>query len=229
MYEERASSSPYIQFVWRATAKESGSFVDLAHDFWVLVFRTGGEQTEVLLTGPVTQPEPIYYRAGQTNWGIVLKAHVFVRGLAKKDTLNARTPLPMANDGSFMLRGHQLSMPTYETAEAFVGELVKHDILVASPVIAKALDGAPPAMSTRHLQRHYATATGLTQRQLQQIQRARHAFVLLTQGESIAKAATDAGYADQAHMTRSLKLLAGQTPGQIIKDYLSLTIVAPVQ
>lgn len=218
MHEERSSSSPHIQFVWRAHVREAGRFIDLAHDFWVLVFRTLHDETEVRLTGPVTESLPITYEAGQINWGIVFKAHVFIRDLPKKDMLNKSTTLPMADKQSFMLGRHVIQCPTFDLAEEFVDDLVRRDILNANMSIAEALEAAAPAMSVRTLQRHYLRTTGVTQNQSQQVARARKAFILLQEGKSIVDAAFEAGYSDQAHMTRSLKLLAGQTPGQILAD-----------
>lgn len=219
MFEERQSDSPHIQFVWRATVSESGSFEDLAHDFWVLVFRTSANsETQVILTGPVTKAETIHYEAGQVNWGIALRSHVFVTGLPKKELLDTRTVLTSLGN-TFWLGDHELQIPTYETAEKFVDQLVSDGLLNASLVIADALAGNAPYMSERNLQRQYSKVTGLTRSQTEQIQRARQAFVLLEQGMSIIDASQQAGYADQAHMTRALKLLAGQTPGQIIRDY----------
>jgi hypothetical protein len=219
MHEERDSSSPHIQFVWRAHVEESGSFIDLAHDFWVLVFRTLHNQTEVKLTGPVTESLPISYEAGQVNWGIVFKAHVFIHDLPKKDMLNKSTTLPMVGKESFRLGKHVIELPAYQTAEEFVDDLVRRGILNADMNIAAALEEDAPAMSVRSLQRHHLRTTGLTQSQSRQVARARRAFMLLQEGKSIVDAAFESGYADQAHMTRSLKLLAGQTPGQIIADY----------
>jgi hypothetical protein len=221
IFEERPSNSPHIQFIWRATVTKSGNFIDVAHDFWVLVFRTRPARTEVILTGPVIQPETIAYQAGQTNWGIVFKAHVFITSLSKKAMLNNRTTLSVTPRHTFLLGKHEIAIPAYEEAEAFVEDLVKRGVLSASPTVARALSGKPPAMSVRHLQRQYAAVAGLTKGQVEQIQRARHAFVLLEQGKSIAAAASEAGYADQAHLTRSLRLLAGQTPGRIIQDYIA--------
>jgi AraC-like DNA-binding protein len=78
-------------------------------------------------------------------------------------------------------------------------------------------------LSLRSVQRRFLRATGLTYGTLDQIERAREAATLLEQGISIADAVYYAGYADQPHLTRSLKRFVGQTPGQILriqKDYL---------
>jgi methylphosphotriester-DNA--protein-cysteine methyltransferase len=50
---------------------------------------------------------------------------------------------------------------------------------------------------------------------MRQIERARHAATLLKDGVSILDAVHEAGYFDQAHLTRSLKHLIGQTPVEI--------------
>ena len=57
----------------------------------------------------------------------------------------------------------------------------------------------------------------MTHSTIRQIERARHAANLLKQGVSILDTVPEAGYFDQAHLTRSLKYLIGQTPAQIIR------------
>lgn len=219
MHEERLSNSPHIQFVWRSYAQSAGSFEDLAHDFWVLVFRELNGKVEVRLTGPITKSQTIHYEAGLSSWGIVFKAHVFIFNLPKTEMLNTSTLLPMVTATSFRLGDHVIEISSFNHAEEFVDSLIGKGILNANPSIAKALAGSDPAMSTRTLQRYFLNVTGLTKNKTEQIARARKAFMLLQQGKSIADASFDAGYADQAHMTRSLKLLAGQTPKQIITAF----------
>jgi len=63
----------------------------------------------------------------------------------------------------------------------------------------------------------FLQATGLTHKTIRQIERAKHALVLLQQGVPILDVVYQAGYFDQPHLTRSLKHLLGQTPAQIIR------------
>ena len=56
----------------------------------------------------------------------------------------------------------------------------------------------------------------MTHSTFRQIERARYATNLLKQGVSILDAVHEAGFFDQAHLTRSLKHLIGQTPAKII-------------
>jgi Transcriptional regulator containing an amidase domain and an AraC-type DNA-binding HTH domain len=82
--------------------------------------------------------------------------------------------------------------------------------------VESALRGEPLELSTRSVQRRFLQATGLTQGSIRQIERARHATMLLQGGVSILDTVEQAGYSDQAHLTRSLKYLIGKTPAQII-------------
>ena len=60
-----------------------------------------------------------------------------------------------------------------------------------------------------------ATRTGLTRGAIRQIERADRAVALLTAGIPALEVVRRTGYADQPHMTRSLKHLAGRTPTQL--------------
>jgi AraC-like DNA-binding protein len=50
---------------------------------------------------------------------------------------------------------------------------------------------------------------------ISQIERAKQAAALLSQGVLLLDAVYQAGYADQSHMTRSLKHFIGHTPAHI--------------
>ena len=50
-----------------------------------------------------------------------------------------------------------------------------------------------------------------------QIERARYATNLLRDGASILDTVHEAGYFDQAHLTRSLKVLIGETPASVMR------------
>lgn len=60
---------------------------------------------------------------------------------------------------------------------------------------------------------------------MRQIERARRATLLLQDGLAIADVAHGAGYFDQAHLTRSLGRLVGQTPGQIARGETQLSFL----
>jgi methylphosphotriester-DNA--protein-cysteine methyltransferase len=83
--------------------------------------------------------------------------------------------------------------------------------------VEAALQGQLKDLSIRTARRHFLRTTGLTQKAIRQIERARYATVLLQEGKSILDVVYEAGYYDQSHLTRSLKYFIGQTPTQIMQ------------
>jgi methylphosphotriester-DNA--protein-cysteine methyltransferase len=65
----------------------------------------------------------------------------------------------------------------------------------------------------------------MTHGQFRQIERARHAANLLRDGAPILDTVHEAGYFDQAHLTRSLKILIGETPASIIRRDAQLSFL----
>ncbi len=101
-----------------------------------------------------------------------------------------------------------------------------HDgLIVVDGAVDAALQGHRQDLSVRSAQRHFLQATGLTHNMIRQIQRARHATNLLKQGVRILDTVHEAGYYDQAHLTRSLKYLIGQTPAQILRAEKQLSFL----
>ncbi|MEJ2559367.1 MAG: AraC family transcriptional regulator [Anaerolineae bacterium] len=94
-----------------------------------------------------------------------------------------------------------------------VRQLVDNQINL--PVVDAVLRGHPQELSIRTVQRRFLQATGITHNAVHQIERARHATLLLESGLSILDTVDQAGYYDQPHLTRSLKRYIGQTPTQI--------------
>ena len=106
-------------------------------------------------------------------------------------------------------------IPPYEQVETFVNRLVREEVLLRDPVVNAVLAGQPQKLSARTVRRHFLHATGLTPKALEQISRAQRAAALLEQGVALLDVVYQAGYADQPHMTRSLKHFIGHTPAQI--------------
>ena len=88
-------------------------------------------------------------------------------------------------------------------------------LLVHDPVVPAAVHDDVVGLSTRTLERRVMRATGLTRGLIRQIQRAERAVDLLGRGVPARDVVRLAGYADQPHLTRSLKRFVGQTPSQI--------------
>jgi AraC-like DNA-binding protein len=92
-------------------------------------------------------------------------------------------------------------------------------VLAAVRALARAPHTPVPALAAavglgeRQLRRQFAAAVGYGPKIFARVSRFHHALALVRGGEPLAGAAVAAGYADQAHMTRELVVLAGSTPG----------------
>lgn len=73
-------------------------------------------------------------------------------------------------------------------------------------------------LSPCYLARVFENAVGLPPHAYLESVRIREARALLDAGESIASAASSAGYADQSHLTRRFRRLLGITPGQYLRE-----------
>jgi AraC-like DNA-binding protein len=96
---------------------------------------------------------------------------------------------------------------------------------IARPVHALARRGAPVAhmadrlgLSARHLQRRCQDAFGYGPRRLGRILRLTRALEQARAGVPLADVAAVTGYADQAHLTREVRALAGATPTELLAE-----------
>jgi methylphosphotriester-DNA--protein-cysteine methyltransferase len=109
-------------------------------------------------------------------------------------------------------------IPGYDNAEELVTRLARAGIVTLSHATDAAIEGDLRHMSLRSIQRHFRAVTGMTFSRYQQIERARHAAALLMAGRSVLDATFDAGYFDQAHLTRAVKHLIGTTPARLRRE-----------
>jgi methylphosphotriester-DNA--protein-cysteine methyltransferase len=133
--------------------------------------------------------------------------------------------LPDVSSRSFWLNGSAWEYPDFENAETFVQRLAKAGLISRDPTVDVVLKGQPGALSLRSAQRHFLRATGMTYTTFRQIERARYTTNLLKDGVSILDAVHLAGYFDQAHLTRSLKRLIGETPTRIMQGESQLSFL----
>ncbi len=181
----------------------------------VLVRQNGNVQ--LLVVGPWTEAGVVSYTEGAELLWIEFKLGTFMPHLPARDFLDRETILPGAASQSFWLNGSAWQFPDYDNAETFIDRLVRDDVLLREPVVNAVLQGQPQEISLRTVRRRFLLATGLTPKTIEQIERAQQAAALLEQGDSLLDAVYQAGYADQPHMTRSLKRFTGQTPAQIAR------------
>jgi AraC-like DNA-binding protein len=215
LFEGRRSDSPYIEAVWRGRAGSNYAPVCPASHRWHLLFLRQNGRVTVSVEGPLTKATPVTQAEGTEWFGVTFPLGTFLPSVSIRNLLNERAMLPLTAKTSFQLAGSSFQFPDYDNVETFVERLVREDVLVSDPVVKAILVGQPPEMSLRTVRRRFLLATGLTYKAISQIERAKQAVDLLEQGISLLDTAYQAGYADQSHMTRSLKHFIGYTPAQI--------------
>lgn len=215
-FEDRVSDSPFVERVWRSHSERGGPFLSIAAaNFEIAVSRVGG-RTFVTLRGPETKATTIVCPPGGEWLGIRFKLGTFMPQLTPEQLRDHNdVTLPDASSRSFWLNGSAWQYPDFDNAEDFVARLARNGIITREPAVDAMVRDERPTRSLRTIQRRFLRATGLTHRTVQQIERARYATNLLRQGSSILDTTHEAGYFDQAHLTRSLKHLIGQTPKEI--------------
>jgi len=216
-FDQRPSGSPFVEMIWRTQSERAGSFISAAASHWEMVVTRYRGKTTLTVRGPETKATPADCPAEAEFFGVVFKLGAFMPHLPIRKLLNRKdATLPEATSQSFWLYGSAWQFPDFENADTFVARLAREALIVREPVVDAVLQNRPLELSLRSVQRRFLRATGLTRGTLDQIERARQTVTLLEQGVSIADAVYYAGYADQPHLTRSLKRFIGQTPRQII-------------
>ena len=225
-FEDRLSDSPYVERVWRCHSERAGKFISVAASPFEMVVTRNTGKTFLTLRGPETKATTLDCPAEGEWLAIRFKLGTFMPQLLPGSLRDQRdVTLPDAASRSFWLNGSAWQYPDFENAETFVQRLAKAGVISRDPTVDAALQGQPRTLSLRSAQRHFLRATGMTCATFRQIERARYATNLLKEGVSILDVVHLAGYFDQAHLTRSLKHLIGQTPARIIRGKEQLSFL----
>lgn len=217
IFEGRVSASPYIETIWRGRVGSNYAPICPASGRWDILFLRQNEKVRVSVEGPLTKATPKTHAEG-TEWLVIrFELGTFLPHLPVRNIVDTDAILPLAGKSSFWLHGTTLQFPDYENVETFVDKLVCDELLLRDPIVSAVLAGQSQDMSSRTVRRRFRLSTGLTPKALGQIERALQAVSLLEQGISLLDTVNQAGYADQSHMTRSLKRFIGQTPAQIAR------------
>lgn len=216
--EDRPSDSPFVDRVWHAQSEHTGDLISIAMSHWEMVVSRYQDKTYMTIRGPETKATSLPVTVvGTEFFGIRFKVGTVLPYLPASTLVDEDINLPDASTKSFWLNGSAWQFPNYENAETFVAWLARQDLLARDPVVEGALQGQPRNLSVRTARRHFLRTTGLTQKTIRQIERARYATVLLQEGMSILDVVHAADYFDQPHLTRSLKHFIGKTPTQIMQ------------
>jgi Helix-turn-helix domain len=225
-FADRPSDSPFVERVWRSHSERAGVFHSIAASHWnIVVTRLEGRRS-LTVRGPETKATMADCPANGEWFGIHFKLGTFMPLMRSNDLRDRNdVTLPNATRRSFWLNGSVWDFPDFENAETFVKRLVQAGLIVADRTVEGAVRGELQNVTTRTEQRHVLQVTGLTLGVICQIERARRATLLLKRGTPILDVVHEAGYYDQAHLTRSLQRFIGQTPARIARGEQQLSLL----
>src|ERR687897_1095683 len=220
---ERASSRAcFIEETWWTRSEPEESFISVAVTHWQMVVTRQRGAAWLTVRGPETKATTVPIPADAEFFGIQFSLGTFMPTLQPGQLVDRALTLPQATNNSFWVGGSAWELPGQHNADVFIERLVRAGLLVHDPVVSAALQGdVERRLSTRSVERRVSRATGLTRGTIRQIRRAERAVELLSRGVSALDVAHGAGYADQPHLTRSLKRFVGQTPSQIANSAIA--------
>ena len=225
-FEDRTSDHPFVERVWRCNSDRADRFLSIAaNSFEMAITRLGGKSS-LTLRGPETKATAMECPA-EGEWVCIrFKAGTFMpRFLPGSLRDHNDVTLPHASANSFWLNGSAMEYPDFENAETFVKRLANCGLIARDPSVEDILQRLPGELSVRSGQRHFLRSTGVTFATFRQIERARFATRLLTQGASILDVVHRAGYFDQAHLTRSLGRFIGESPARVMQRRKQLSFL----
>jgi len=224
--EDRASDSPLVERVWRASSQRAGEFLSIASPHWEIAITRCQGRTFLTMRGPETSATRAECPADGEWMGVRFKLGTFATRWPPSLLRDRHdVTLPDASSRAFWLDSSAWEYPDFENAEIFVRRLVRKGLIAHEPAVDAVLRGDPVAVSRRSLQRRFVGATGITHAALRTIARARYATCLLREGAPILDVVHRAGYFDQPHLTRSLTRLIGQTPAEIARARVQLSFL----
>lgn len=225
-FRDRPSDSPYIERVWQGRSDGGGPFLSVAAGHLELVVTRLADLTMVTVRGPETRATTIDCPPDGEWSAIRFRLGVHMPALPTPRLVDHRdVHLPVAADGSFALLGSRWPLPDLENAERYADALARRGVIARDDVVEAAIRGDRQPLTTRSVQRHFRRTTGMTHGLFRQIERARHAALLLRDGASILDTVHESGYFDQAHLTRSLKVLVGETPASVMRRDAQLSFL----
>jgi hypothetical protein len=217
---QRNTDSGLVAVVTHVAYGDSGSGrpeadVTVPDGLWDIVVLRYRGTVQVLQTGLITRPVELPFEPGDEYLAISFKPGAYMPRLPGQRMVDRGVLRPMGSGRTFEIDSDTFEIPTFENAEGFVQRLIRRDLVVLDDVVDRVVDGDPAWASERTVERRFRWALGLSPKQLAQIRRAREAMTRLQAGCAPAAVAAELGYADQSHLTRSLRRFMGRTPGDV--------------
>lgn len=214
--ETRLSDSPYIEWIAQGYTAADGVAMRPAEYTSYLIFTRQDNIPRTLVVGALEAARPLVYTGGAESLWIRFRVGTFMPQIPASAILNGEIELPEGSGNNFWLKNAVWQVPNFENADTFVNRLAHEGLLVSDPLVKAALSDELPDTPDRTIRHRFQHSTGLRQNHIRQIERAERAAALLQGGISILDTVYELGYADQPHLTRSLKRFMGYTPREVL-------------
>ncbi|MGX6602092.1 helix-turn-helix domain-containing protein [Micromonosporaceae bacterium Da 78-11] len=220
MYEERASALPHVVSWWSVTRPGAPPKRILPDGCLDLIWQSG----EVIVAGPDTTAQVATSTEGGRSFALRFGAGTGpgVLGVPASELLNSRVPLADLWPAAEVRRLVEADDPLAALTAAATRRWHPPDPMSVA-LAAGARAGLPVGaiaercgLSPRHLQRRSTTAFGYGPKTLHRVFRLQRAVALARAGREFAAVSADAGYADQAHLSRDVRALAGVPLGELV-------------
>lgn len=215
--QARLSDSPYVESVTYGRTLSDGMPARPAEMNWHMMISKFEGMTTATVIGPWSRSGAMTYRADTEILWIRFTLGAFLPPLPLRKLRDTELRLPPANSNAFWLDGGVWQCPDYDHIDTFIGRLAGAGLLTLDPIVHAALHKNTVDVSPRTIRHRFLHAVGMSQKRLQQIERAYQAVTMLQDGVSIIDTALELGYYDQSHLTQSLKRFIGKTPAQLIE------------
>lgn len=214
-FERWSSSTPLVETTWSTRSRSEEPFLSVAVCHWEMVVTRQDEAAWLTIRGPETRASAAPVPTDAEFFGVQFSLGTYMPDLDHRRLVDGMRTFPATSRESFWLDGSTWELPRPDNVDVFVERLARAGLLVHDPAVSAAVYDDVVGISRRTLERRVVRATGLTRGTIRQIQRSERAVELLARGVPALEVVRLAGYADQAHLIRSLKRFVGQTPSQV--------------
>ena len=220
MYAERPSRLPHVT-AWHSTAPPGGGAIRVLPDGCLDIIWDSGS---VYVAGPDTVAEVALAPPGSRSFALRF-AHgtgAAVLGVPADELTDRQVPLADLWPAAEVRRLAQATDPMAALEATALRRWQAPDrAMVALAARARAGHSVGAiadslGLSARHLQRRCTFAFGYGPKTLARVLRMQRAVALARAGSPFAEVSASSGYADQAHLSREVKALAGVSLGVLL-------------
>ncbi len=226
----------YVSLYWLSLSNRSPTYTALPDGCVDLVFEVSAGDCRAWVYGSTTRPTDIAcdpgshflgvrFRPGQSRHFIAAAAHEITD---RREDLQALMSFPSEIIATQIATGAlfgQLALlltallQRSQPAETYVDRIVHH-VEARHGLVRMDEVALQFGKSRRQMERSFLQTVGVPCKFFCMISRLRHAANLIVHPSQppLTAVATDAGYSDQAHMTRDFTRLAGVSPGRLQTD-----------